>query len=159
MAWRVWHLVVPNEAGLLSELMNTLTDIILLDKLSSPDRLSVEFGAVRFLLVNTAVCSPFYSGLRALGQMVVDLGDTGMLKMMPILHRHLAEASGAEKSHTRKAVCLGFSEVLRRADKQYIGAYLNEIVKTVSFIPCFYFRIHCKFFYFRSKTCSLMRTS
>jgi len=69
--------------------------------------------------------------MRALGQLVVDLGDSGMLKIMPILHRHLAEAPGTKNSHIRKAVCLGFSEVLNRAEKEYIGAYLNEIVKTV----------------------------
>jgi len=108
MAWRVWHLVVPHERDLLMILLAMLIDDIV-------KSLQDESNVVRT------------QGRKSLGHLVLTLGNEGLARIVPMLHKHLE----SEDWNTRKAVCSGFAEIMRTAGKEDIGQYLNDIIPSV----------------------------
>jgi len=119
MAWRVWHLVVPNERDLVSEILPTLLDECL-SKLKDNNR------------------DPRETGRKTLGALVQCTGEEGLHRIIPTLHDrlHVEGLDAAEAIAQRKACCLGFSEVLRSAEKGIIGVFLNDIIVIIRDLLC-----------------------
>lgn len=108
MAWRVWHLVVPDERSLLQTLLSMLIDRIVAN-LSGSDATRRKQGKA------------------SLSHLVLSLGDAGLARIVPMLHEHLK----TEDHKVRQAVCMGFTEIMRTAAKGDIGAYLNDIIPSI----------------------------
>jgi len=113
MAWRVWHLVVPNEKDLLQIVLPTLME-------SCRSCLSSESKDRR------------ETGRKTVGGLVTSTGQEGLHYIIPILQKQLTSEDG----DTRKAACLGFSEVLKSADRAHIGAFLNDIIPLIRDMLC-----------------------
>lgn len=113
MAWRVWHLVVPNEKDLLQQVLPTLMENCR-EALSCNDKNRRE------------------TGRRSIGGLVVSTGQEGLYAIIPNLQAQLTSDDG----ETRKAACLGFSEVLKSADRAHIGAFLNDVIPLIRDMLC-----------------------
>lgn len=119
MAWRVWHLVVPNERDLLNEILPTLLEQCLI-KLQDNNR------------------EPRETGRKTLGALVQCTGEEGLHRIMPVLQERLnVDGLGEEEAIAqRKACCYAFSEVLRSAEKGIIGVFLNDIIFIIRDLLC-----------------------
>jgi len=92
MAWRVWHLVVPNERDLLNEILPTLQEQCLI-KLQDNNR------------------EPRETGRKTLGALVQCTGEEGLHRIIPVLQECL-NVDGLEPEvaiSQRKACCYGES--------------------------------------------------
>lgn len=112
-ALQVWKSVITNTPRMLVEIMGELVRQVI-------EKLSSEAADMRLV-----------AG-RALGDVVMKLGD----RVLPVVMPYLEDGLSSEDTAMRQGVCLGLSEILTAASKRQIETYLSIIVKAMRKALC-----------------------
>jgi len=113
LAWRVWKAVVHNTPRMLSEILPTLMNKVIMDLASIDEERQVAAG-------------------NGLGDLVVKMGDAVLQQIFPILQDRLRSPDG----NVRQGVCLGLSEIMASARKHHIAAYMPDLILAVRDALC-----------------------
>mmetsp|Transcript_4053 Transcript_4053/g.7813 ORF Transcript_4053/g.7813 Transcript_4053/m.7813 type:complete len:2001 (-) Transcript_4053:99-6101(-) len=117
MAFRVWHLVVPNERNLLDTMLEGLLEKIITMMQSSSETEAAEDETPDKVL-----------GRKGFAQLVVVMGDAGLARLVPMLVIH----SQTQDSSRKSAILTCFREILKNARKEDVGAYLNDMIPLIA---------------------------